>query len=260
MNKAFRVRVEARVSGAIAEYHHARRIDHNGLVGAAREIAVRKLLDPMLPGFKTGTGTIITHDDLQSPQIDIVVYDERLISPILLDSVLGLFPLDSCFATIEVKSKLSAEELRNTIRTARWFEKARLSHLSGVTDPVTLLTQNHDLHAPVRALFAFESDLTGDVSKELQRVLKYSEPFPSSRPPIGLICIVGKGAWTFSQNNNAWFHVSADASHSEVLAFLGDMVTACQVSRQLRGEPSVSPFLFGLRSSPWRPIEESQSP
>jgi hypothetical protein len=81
MNKAFRVRMEARISGAIAEYHHARRIDHNGLVGAAREIAVRKLLDPMLPGFKTGTGTVITHDDLQSPQIDIVVYDERLINP-----------------------------------------------------------------------------------------------------------------------------------------------------------------------------------
>jgi hypothetical protein len=58
------------------------------------------------------TGILISAEDQQSAQQDIVIYDKRVLPPILFEGGPVVVPVESALATIEVKSCLSAQELR----------------------------------------------------------------------------------------------------------------------------------------------------
>jgi hypothetical protein len=57
------------------------------------------------------TGILISNDDQQSAQQDIVVFDRRVLPPLLFQGP-AIIPIECALATIEVKSCLTAAELR----------------------------------------------------------------------------------------------------------------------------------------------------
>ena len=115
----YRERISLAVRGAIAEARLAAELHHPGLIGTAREILVERLLRPVLPAFlEFGTGKITDSEGRQSRQTDIVVYSPDIMPASLYDNHTGIFPIEACFYSIEVKSTISSTELRKVVDNA----------------------------------------------------------------------------------------------------------------------------------------------
>src|SRR5438552_2789462 len=87
-------------------------LQHSTTVGTAREFLVRTFLAAVLPPIiHIGSGVIIDAHDRRSKQIDVILYDSRF--PLMeFERGIGLYPVEAVVATIEVKSQLTAKELR----------------------------------------------------------------------------------------------------------------------------------------------------
>ena len=120
MNTVYREIIRARAEAAIGAARAVTGIGHTGLKGQLREIVIRDLLRPLFPSdIGLGTGVIITAANQQSQEQDVVVFDKSIVPPILLEGATGLFPIESVIYGIEIKSKLTATELKSSIDSAR---------------------------------------------------------------------------------------------------------------------------------------------
>lgn len=101
-------------------------IKHNLTKREIRELFVTNILNKFLTSqFGIGAGSIINQNGQESTQSDIIIYDNRVLPPFIREHNIGVFPVESAIATIEIKSKLpdsdlikaetNADYLRNTI-------------------------------------------------------------------------------------------------------------------------------------------------
>ncbi len=100
-----------------AEVHLiARLLDHPGLQGEENEAILRNLLRRFLPTkYGVGSGVVIDHTGQQSNQCDIVIYDAAAYPPIFALTSVHLFPVELVYATIEVKTTLTAAKAGEAI-------------------------------------------------------------------------------------------------------------------------------------------------
>lgn len=154
-------------------------IKHKGERGTSREELLISYLKGYFPlKFSLGRGSIIDSSGVQSKQQDCIIYDS-FNSPILLDmETTQMIPIESVYATIEVKSSLNKGELIkcvNNIKSVRELTK----------NPIYPVNSN-----TAGFVFAFTSDtsietLLGnliDCNKEIE-----------SKNQISIICILDKG-------------------------------------------------------------------
>lgn len=96
----------------LGEFRRTAGAVHGGGRGALREERLRDFLRDHLPfRFGVGAGQLVHPSNLLSKQCDIVIYD-RLNTPRLMpDETHSLFPVESVFAVIAVKSRLNSTEL-----------------------------------------------------------------------------------------------------------------------------------------------------
>ncbi len=90
-------------------------LPHYGERGRNDEQRLSRLLEQVLPRcYSLGTGFIVSsHPDLPaSPQIDIVIHDELFNSPLFRELSANVFPIESVYATVEVKADLTLDKLR----------------------------------------------------------------------------------------------------------------------------------------------------
>ena len=93
---------------------------HNLLKGETREHVLRDFLRDFLPNcYGLGTGQVFSADGQNSKQIDIVIYDTMYSLVMRLDDTQHLFPCESVFGNIEVKSKLNNEDLDEAVENIR---------------------------------------------------------------------------------------------------------------------------------------------
>jgi hypothetical protein len=206
---------------------------HNGLKGQIRELFVRELLIPTMPReYVVGTGNILSAYADISNQIDVVVCDRRILPPILFQSDLGMFPIESALVTIEVKSRLNAAELKISHESAETV--AKFKHAPSVG--------NKPMHDPIEHvvpyLFAFSSDLTADGKTEIER---YTELMSGGEPALRGICVVGRGFWFWSDGK--WHRWNFPGEHSEVVAFLAAIINTVQRIAATRSQPDLRSYL-----------------
>jgi hypothetical protein len=131
-------------------------VPHAGLRGQLRESFLARALAPWLPrGMELGTGTIIDHKGTSRDvnQDDVILYAPALLPAVLPLIDRNIFLLDAVVAHIEVKSTLSAEELKASVIGA--------ISLQGLSTPYRGKRE-------LRALFAFSS--TAALKSELARL------------------------------------------------------------------------------------------
>jgi len=88
--------------------------DHGTTVGTAREFIVGRCLRSFLPaGVEIGSGEVVDSNGNRSKQIDVVVYDSRF--PALRTGAGALYLIEGVIATIEVKSTMKPERLRESL-------------------------------------------------------------------------------------------------------------------------------------------------
>jgi hypothetical protein len=84
--------------------------------GTFREGIISNFLRPFLPEcYGLHAGEVFSADGAQSAQIDIVLYDRIFSTVLFRDEDTMLFPAESVFGSIEVKSHLNSKELRIAI-------------------------------------------------------------------------------------------------------------------------------------------------
>ena len=199
MNKVYRDIVLSRVQAAIGAARAVTGVGHKGLKGQLREILVKDLFPPLLPtDIGLGTREIVTEDDHHSDQQDIVMYDRRILPPVTLEQTTGIFPIESVLYAIEVKSILTAAELRSSHASA-----TALSHLTYGPgkfdeDDQPICTEVAKL---IYTVFAFGTDLRVHEKSDLDR---YCEILSGEPPAIKAICVVGSGYWYWSPKKGGW--------------------------------------------------------
>lgn len=107
----------AKLEGALAD---SKLFDHMGDRGEFRERVIADFLRPFLPKcYGLGSGAAFSADGSGSRQLDVVIYDDVFSNVLFRDRDNSLFPCESVFGVIEVKSDLDSGELAKAIDNIR---------------------------------------------------------------------------------------------------------------------------------------------
>jgi hypothetical protein len=175
--------------------------EHSGLSGDIREIFLAEIIKPILPqGFEVGTGKIIDRKGNLSSQTDIIIYNSKRFPPLMFDIEKGIFPIDSVYYSIEVKTTVNATELKDSIKKASVLRK-----LEG--------------EQPHFVLFGFSTDVTTAAS-DLSRIQKYQDKY--ERPPINIYCNIGQGYCYYI--NDSWKIYDSCEKYAEVVGLVVGIV------------------------------------
>jgi len=188
-------------------------LGHNGLKGRMREIAVSAIVEPfLLTGFGCGTGKITDATGRTSAETDIIVFNRRAVPSFLFDERTGMFPAESVLYAIEVKSRLTAAEVRDAVAKAETIRNLRSFPRKDATGSTV-----YDSSGPPTVLLAFDSDMSA--KSEMMRYVE-ADPGAKDNPAHVAIVVVGRGYWWFHKKHG-WIETLAnsDIPYQEVLGF-----------------------------------------
>lgn len=90
--------------------------EHQGLKGNGNEAILRELLQKYLPRkYGVGSGVVVDHLGNQSKQCDLIIYDAVQYPALLSLSNVHFFPVETVYATIEVKTTLNSREAQKAL-------------------------------------------------------------------------------------------------------------------------------------------------
>lgn len=134
MNSVFQELIYFKIERFLFEYKNLSRsvflkedgsLAHPGEFGMYRERIVSDLLKPFLPSrLAIGTGFIITHQNNQSTQCDLIIYDKEN-TPVIENGDQRFFPVECVVGVVEVKSKLTKSTLTEALRKLTEIKKLR---------------------------------------------------------------------------------------------------------------------------------------
>lgn len=220
-------------------------MSHSGLRGRIREIAATSIFSRMLPtDFSIGTGKICDRTGAQSTETDLVIHSRTILPPVMYSERDGLFPIESCFYAIEVKSRLTAHELKDALGKGR-----TILELDGdVSQGMTADGRAYVRKPVLLALFAFGSDLTEGGKSELKRYAEH-DPEWLSNPVLRVICVVGRGYWYFDGGRRAWIQHDASTQRDEVIDFVAGIGNSLVGKLAQRTAARLGPYLVRSRSA-----------
>ena len=151
-----------------------------------RELFVSKILLKFLTSqFSIGTGVIINQNREQSKQIDIIIYDNRILPPFIEEQKVGVYPAECVLAVIEVRSWISKETIRN------YAEAARKLHEEIYNPSYSSLYRDFANMKPFYGLVGFyDKGLFKDMNKE--NILEWMN---NNAKPMFRVCLVNKFSW-----------------------------------------------------------------
>lgn len=231
MNKAYRDLFISRITAAIGTARAAAEVTHTGVKGTIREILIRDLFRPLLPSdVGIGTGHIATAQGESSPQQDVIIYNRRILPPVLFEESTGIFPVESVLAIVEVKTTLTATELRSAYENAKTIQ--HYSYLSGARVRGGEQPTLHNIKNAIFTIFALNSDLAVGGKTELER---FTELYAGVDPPVRAICVSGRGYLFYTDE---WCYIPMSDEHQETMSFivgLIDMLFEVGLTRQQPG-------------------------
>jgi hypothetical protein len=206
--------------------------------GQIREILTRELFRPLLPAdLGVGHGHIVSSvEGRVSRERDVVIYDRRLVPPVLYERSLGLFPLECTLATIEVKSRLTREELRDADGKAG--ELFEFRYQSGAAADA-LPPGGTSVERLIDAVFALDTDLAAGGMTELERYQSMPERHPEA---LRKLCVVGRGYWY--RWGGGWRSTAQTFEFAEVAAFIAGLLGVLGRVAASRRVPSLANYLL----------------
>jgi hypothetical protein len=248
MNQIYSRYAQSRILLALSQSKDASELRHPGLKGRVREVFVKELLTPFLsPNLGICTGNVVDSHGGISGQIDIIIYDKTLIPSLLLIGEVGVIPIESVLATIEVKSTLTRGELKKAIKNARSIKTLRAEFPE--VKPESLIKSS-----PVCCLYAFDSDSKPE--SELNRLRKAvadanRDAQPAVHVPLSGICVGDSVSFHCSHIDpndpsvNS-FEQSSDRAATRFMVFLID--AASMLERQ-RSKMLISHYFLDRHSA-----------
>ncbi|MBB5372523.1 DUF6602 domain-containing protein [Acidocella aromatica] len=232
--------MRAKVKGAIEEARAASTISHPGVKGTVLEILISRLFRPLLPSdIGIGTGQLIeqTHGTL-SGQIDIILYDKRILPPALYDERTGIFPIESALYAIEVKTCLDVKGIQQAHENALQISKFNL--LPGLHNNDGT-PQHHRVERTRYAIFALSSNLNGKRQNEADRYKRIYQGL-GEFPHIRAICVAGKEYWY--DNSRQWISIQSENDFDDILSFIGGVINTYQSIAESRHFPRLGYYII----------------
>ena len=173
------------IKGFIEETKAIQNLDHNLEKGRLRELFVSKVLQKFLTRqFGMGTGVIINQKGEQSKQIDIIIYDNRILPPFIEEQKVGVYPAECVLGVIEVRSWISKETIKEYAESAQRLYKE-------VYNPMSSLYKDYHKMRPIYGLVGFyDEGVFNGMSQE--DILKWM--MNNAKPLFG-VCLANKLSW-----------------------------------------------------------------
>lgn len=110
----------------VLAYGSAAQATTPGLVGGAREHAVRSRLESILPGgVAVGTGCVIDSEGNASGQMDVVFYERQFCPVFKVAEDVSYYPCESVIAVGSIKSTIGKKELGDIYRNVASVRRLR---------------------------------------------------------------------------------------------------------------------------------------
>jgi hypothetical protein len=238
---AYQTVLRSRVKAAIVQAEAADSYSHSGTKGSVRETLIRELFRPLLPAdVGVGTGQIVSVNGQRSKQMDVVLYDKSLLPPVLHDYQIGVFPIESVLYTVEIKSTLT----KNDLKQAHQAAKDLFGFTYQTADSLT------NVKPAVSSIFALRSDLSNNGKKEAER---YREIYTANaeRPYLAAICVAGR-EYSMQVVDGKWSGAPDDEEFDGVLGFLGGVINSYKAISRSRGTPRLGYYIVPTFSKEWK--------
>lgn len=141
-----------------AKFQKTIQIKHNGGKGDNRENAFVEFLKEYLPNkYGIGRGEVISPENEISGEMDIIIFDKDHCPLFLKSESHSLYPRESVFGAISMKSHLDSEELKDAYKNIASLKK--ITPTQGSTNSFTpgMVTGFHPV-VPVTAIFAYAAN------------------------------------------------------------------------------------------------------
>jgi hypothetical protein len=237
---AYQTLLRARVKAAIIQAHAAEAYSHSGTKGSVRETLIRELFRPLLPAdVGVGTGQIVSVSGQCSNQMDVVLYDKSLLPPLLHDYQTGVFPIESVLYTIEIKSTLTKEGLKQAHEAARDLSSFAYQMAGSLAS----------MRRAISSVFALRSDLSDNGKREAER---YREVYTASSetPYLAAICVAGR-EYSMQATGGQWSGGPDDDEFDGVLGFLSGVMNSYKDISLSRGNPRLGYYVSPSFSNAW---------
>lgn len=198
------------VKGLMQQATSIREMKHRPTKGVFRELFVTNVLARYLVDqFGVGSGIIINQRGVPSDQTDIVVYDNRVLLPFIREERLGVFPIESVVATIEVKSNASQAEIVKADKAAE-----RLHEIGGASG-----SWYHDKLLPEPPNCSFFG-FFGNGPKALRDEKNGRKWLEANIKHLKSICVMQKFTWVKLREEGWMFH-RKDSFAEETKTYFG---------------------------------------
>lgn len=171
-----------------------KQIKHNGVKGSSREDLLKDYLKKLLPEkYSISSGIIIDNNQKQSKQQDFIIHDAFNCPSFFKTESNSILPIESVYATIEVKSTLDYSTLEQSVK-----------NVESVRNLIKLPNRNiirnqYDNVYPLGFVFAYTSTCS---LEQIQKKLFELNKNINGRHQISIICILDKGLIFNVQKNN----------------------------------------------------------
>lgn len=142
------------------ENEMAIKIQHNLEDGKYREYLVKKVLSKIVPSkYAITNGFIIDSNDMQSDEMDIIIYDKSYVPP-FFDETYTVVPIEAVIAVIQVKTTLNKKQLNNAIENLNSIDRltAKIGGKIISANRGDILTEQRYV-APYKIIIAYRSKL-----------------------------------------------------------------------------------------------------
>ncbi|MEW4338451.1 DUF6602 domain-containing protein [Chromobacterium vaccinii] len=175
-----------------ADFEAAAEFQHNGTRGTVRENTLRDFLkNGRLPAkFGLGAGEVVGHVGDVSRQCDIIIYDAISGLSLHYDEHNQIYPIDSVYGIVEVKSSLSKKELLDSLEKIKVFKEMAVDG-AVVESMGSGYTVASPRSRPFGVVFAYA--LSGNSIDSLRENLREWESCHSPEVWPNYICVLNEG-------------------------------------------------------------------
>jgi len=175
----------------VAEFNKSSQVKHPGGKGDIREDTFRDFLKQYLPRkYDAGRGEVISSENRVSGELDIVIYDSDHCPLFIESSSHSVYPIESVYAAISMKSHLDSAELKDAYQNIASFKKIipsqGFSH-----SPTSGMEIGMARAMPVTGIFAYASN------RSLETIAKQVKKLDSKLEDINLrpdfVAVIGLG-------------------------------------------------------------------
>jgi hypothetical protein len=178
-------------------------LKHKLTQGELKELHVAEFLKRFLTSqFDVGTGTVVNREGKESRQTDIIIYDNRIIPPVVENQGTGIFPVESVIATVSIRTTLNGTGVKEAEDAAAYLAENVVGDYA------------RDF-PPLYAAFGFAGGIRGLSNQEAGKAW-----LDERVRRLFNICIAGRYCWANVGTKGWTLGTDSSGRHNETKRFL----------------------------------------